>query len=145
VAIFLNPFTGQLVDSTPIGEGTKNGTINPSSGQDAAIGSVYVNTSNQTIWIKTGSGSTDWVDVTGSGASGNVYKSEIKTLTGTDITNKYVTLLSTPSTVVTLLIQGGVPQAQNSDFTISTNQLDWNGSDLDGVLTAGDRLLIQYS
>lgn len=75
------------------------------------------------------------------------YVVETITLNGTDITNKYVTLAATPITAskTRLTVIGGPEQAYTADFTVSTNQLSWSGLSLDGVLEAGDKLVITYS
>lgn len=71
---------------------------------------------------------------------------EYFTLTGTDITNKYVTLAHTPfeSAKVILDIIGGGPQVYGSDYFSSTNQLNWAAMALDGLLASGDQLRVIY-
>jgi hypothetical protein len=73
-------------------------------------------------------------------------KTQKITLTGTDITNKYVTLTESPLTpsLTRLIVIGGIEQKYSTDFTVSTNQLNWNGLTLDGVLESGDELIIVY-
>lgn len=68
------------------------------------------------------------------------------TLTPTDITNKFVTLTSAPtlSTSTVLNIIGGVVQDYGTDFSVSGSQLSWSGLFLDGVLIAGDKLIVQF-
>lgn len=80
-------------------------------------------------------------------AVGGVDEIEYITLDGTDITNKYVTLAQTPfsATEVMLDIIGGGPQLYTTDFAVTTNQLDWDGLGLDGVLEAADKLRISYT
>lgn len=75
------------------------------------------------------------------------YVVETITLSGTDITNKYVTLAATPitATKTRLNVIGGPEQAYGADFSVSLSQLGWNTLFLDGVLTAGDKLVIAYS
>jgi hypothetical protein len=75
------------------------------------------------------------------------YVVETITLNSTDITNKYVTLATAPITAskTRLTVLGGPEQAYTTDFTVSTNQLSWSGLFLDGVLEAGDKLIITYS
>lgn len=69
------------------------------------------------------------------------------TLSGTDITNKYVTLSGTPTTVTKTVVSviGGDSQDYSIDFTVSGTQLSWNGLGLDGVLIAGDKLIVQFN
>lgn len=75
------------------------------------------------------------------------YVVESITLSGTDITNKYVTLSASPLTAAKtrLTVIGGPEQAYASDFTVSTNQLSWSGLFLEGVLVTGDKLVVTYS
>ena len=66
-------------------------------------------------------------------------------LSPTDITNKYVTLNRVPNNPAATILQvvGGIAQGYGPDFIVSGNQLSWSGLFLDGVLTAGDQLLVQ--
>ncbi len=75
------------------------------------------------------------------------YKTEKFTLDNTDITNKFITLSASPITPgnVVLNIIGGVIQDYSVDYTISTNQLNWDSLGLDGILTSGDKLIVQYN
>lgn len=85
------------------------------------------------------------------GVSGPVaeqlYHVERFTLTPLDISNKYVTLALAPVTPsnTNLYIGGGLYQDYGVDFTVSGTQLSWNGLGLDGILHAGDKLLVQYN
>ena len=65
-------------------------------------------------------------------------------LNATDISNKYVTLNSTPTEPekTTLSIVGGVSQDYGLDFEVIGNTLSWNGLTLDGELEIGDILVI---
>lgn len=75
------------------------------------------------------------------------YVVEYFTLSGTDITNKYITLAASPITAskTRLVVIDGPEQAYTTDFTVSTNQLSWSGLFLDGVLETGDKLIVTYS
>jgi hypothetical protein len=76
------------------------------------------------------------------------------TLSGTDITNKYVDLtgigaidIINPS--VSILIVYGVEQNYTTDYTIITDgtyvrRLNWSGTSLDGVLAATDVIKVRY-
>jgi len=76
---------------------------------------------------------------------------EQRTLSSTDISNKYI-LLSKPTldkqeTLVTVL--DGGDQTYGTDYVVtdavpSGFNLSWNGLGLDGVLTAGDIIQITY-
>jgi hypothetical protein len=69
----------------------------------------------------------------------------IHTLNSTDITNKYITLSTTPTapTVALLTVVGGPMQSYGTDYTVSGNQLSWSGLFLDGVLVSGDILIVE--
>lgn len=79
--------------------------------------------------------------------AGISYHVETFTLTGTDITNGYVTLSASPSTANLTVLQviGGPVQAYGDDFTVSGAQLSWSSLFLDGVLVAGDKLIVQFN
>jgi len=68
-------------------------------------------------------------------------------LNGTDITNKFVTLSSTPaiSGDTILLVEDAGNMFYGTDFTVTGNQLGWSGLALDGILSSGDNLTITYS
>ena len=74
------------------------------------------------------------------------YNVNIFTLSGTDITNKFVTLSSAPDvaakTILTVI--GGPMQSYGLDYTVSSTNLSWSGLFLDGVLASGDILVVQY-
>jgi len=72
---------------------------------------------------------------------------EYITVSGTDITNKYVTLAYTPflATEVALGIIGGSTQTYGVNYTVSGTKLSWDGLGLDGVLEAGDKFRIIYT
>lgn len=66
------------------------------------------------------------------------------TLSSTDISNKYVDLVVTPGfpNLSRLSIGGGPDQVYGVDFQVSGTLLTWNGLNLDGILEAGDILII---
>lgn len=79
-------------------------------------------------------------------------KAETFTLTGTDITNKYVDLASVPKLAGAVIVipQGGPTQRVTDDFTIITDgselkRLNWSGLGMDGILESGDKLQVIYS
>lgn len=88
-----------------------------------------------------GSAVLSWV--TASGGSANV---ENFTLNGTDISNGYVTLSSTPSdaTKISFGVSTGPNQVYSVDYTLIGANIDWNGLGLDGVLSSGDTITIIY-
>lgn len=69
------------------------------------------------------------------------------TLSGTDITNGFVTLPSAPliATITRLDVIGGIEQDYSVDFTVISNQVSWTGLGLDGILTAGDKIIVAYN
>ncbi len=71
------------------------------------------------------------------------------TLSGTDITNKKVTLTYAPTNAnyVKLTVIGGCEQENTVDFGVntSTKEVSWNGLGLEGVLAEGHKLVISYS
>lgn len=75
-----------------------------------------------------------------------VFNLEYRALTGGEITAKQLTLAATPAvanlTVVDLV--GGTAQVFNVDFTVAGATLSWSGLALDGVISAGDILRVQY-
>lgn len=77
-----------------------------------------------------------------------LYKPEgLISLTPTDITNKQITLSSTPvnASKTRLSIVGGVDQKYGSDFTVTGNTLSWNGLGLETILETGDTLIIDIN
>ena len=71
---------------------------------------------------------------------------EYRHLTSGEILAKQLTLATTPATPQNLLLDviGGTAQEFNVDFAVAGSILSWNGYGLDGVLSAGDVLRIQY-
>jgi hypothetical protein len=71
---------------------------------------------------------------------------EYRTLTSGEISAKSLTLLNAPFsanlTIVDLI--GGSPQIFNVDFTVAGTSLSWTGLGLDGILSSGDILRVQY-
>lgn len=76
-------------------------------------------------------------------------RTELFTLNGTDISNKYITLASAPHTAnrVRLTIRGAPGQFYGSDYVMdgtNTDRLKWTGLTLDGQLISGDQLTVEY-
>lgn len=71
---------------------------------------------------------------------------EYRTLTGGEITAKQLTLSATPMSASKVMVDliGGSAQEYSVDYTVSGSTLDWNGLGLDGLLSAGDKLRINY-
>ncbi len=87
----------------------------------------------------------DALDTLAAKPIGSAYGVQEFTLSGTDITNKHVTLSSSPAhpTLTVLSVIGGPSQNYVTDFIVTGSQLSWSGLFLDGVLTAGDILIVQ--
>jgi hypothetical protein len=72
---------------------------------------------------------------------------EVKTLTGTDISNGYIDLAVLAYAASVLVISQGIPQTPVTDFTVSTvggvSRVTFAG-DLSAQAISGDKLLIMY-
>jgi hypothetical protein len=79
----------------------------------------------------------------GTGSSGAQEYVENFTLDGTDISNKYVTLTKTP-TESQVFVEGGIKGTEDTDYTVSTKNIDWSGYAWEGVLEVGDILSVLY-
>jgi hypothetical protein len=73
-------------------------------------------------------------------------KTDNFTLTGTDISNKYVTPSSTiiDTGSVILEIDGAPSQMINSDYIVSAGLVSWNGFGLDGLVESGEIIRLSY-
>lgn len=82
----------------------------------------------------------------GGGGGGLSPATEYRTLSAGEITAKQLTLTGTPSSPSNVLVDviGGTSQEYNVDFTVSGSIVGWNGTPLDGLLSAGDKLRIHY-
>lgn len=71
---------------------------------------------------------------------------EYRTLSGSEITNKFLTLAQLPATNTRTMIDviGGTAQIYGPDFIVTGQVLDWNGLGLDGISLAGDVWRIMY-
>lgn len=71
---------------------------------------------------------------------------EYRTLSAGEITAKQLTLTSTPVTGSKVIVDiiGGGPQVYNVDYTVAGAVLSWPGYGLDGLISAGDILRVQY-
>lgn len=73
------------------------------------------------------------------------------TLVAGDITNKYIVLSEAPADKpqTQLTVIGGPEQEYSVDFEVTTDNADrrlsWNGLGLDGILIAGDRIIVNYN
>lgn len=121
-----------LVDSAP-----------DSSGASAGVGSMAI-TGNGAIYIKTNVGDFDWTLFAPAGADTAVV--EYRTLSSDESLSKSLILFETPtdSELVQLDIISGGPQNYGTDYEVAGDLLSWDGLNLDGILSAGDRLRISY-
>ena len=80
------------------------------------------------------------------GGEGQIPQHEVVTLTSTHITQKYIQLLSIPSspTATQLIPVGGIQQRYAIDYVIAGNILSWDTLGLDNFLEVGDVLIINY-
>jgi hypothetical protein len=87
-----------------------------------------------------GSGVLSWASVSSGAPTVQYY-----TVTGTDITNGYMTLSGTPASPTSTLLDviGGTAQAYTTDFTVSGAQLTWAGT-LASSIASGDVLRIAF-
>jgi hypothetical protein len=122
--------TGLTANTALIANGSKQ--IASSTVTDTELGYVSGVTSNIQNQINT--------------LSSGTYKVNLFTLSSTDITNGYVTLSTAPITAANtiLTVIGGPMQDYSIDYTVSGTQLSWSGLGLDGILTAGDKLVVQF-
>jgi hypothetical protein len=69
---------------------------------------------------------------------------QVITLTGTDITNQFVTLANTPvANSVSVFPKGGLQQTPGDDFTVAGAVVTFAGS-LAAHLASGDKLVVEY-
>lgn len=93
-----------------------------------------------------GSGAVDSVN----GQTGVVelplYDVEAYELTGTDISNKYVTLPNAPyeTDKVRLVPIGGIEQYNSVDFEVTGSQVSWDSLGYESLAEAGDIILVVY-
>lgn len=73
-------------------------------------------------------------------------KTQVLTITADMILAKAVNLTNPPilSYNVTILPHGGPAQFINEDFIVDGLTLSWDGYGLDGLLEAGDRIIVSY-
>jgi hypothetical protein len=146
-----NPLTSSLdlVNDTPPSS-TAFSTISVPNGTnpvaDVAADVLSLASSDNNVII-TGSAGSDSVDLAiASAITSNLSKSERFILSAGDITAKQVSLSASPLTPskTQLEVVGGGPQS-SSDFSVTGAVVSWNGTFLDGVLVAGDEIIIDYN
>jgi len=81
----------------------------------------------------------------GGSGSGTKYKVEEFILTAVDVLNKFVTLELQPcGSNITVSVRNGPPQGYNQDYVLSGKNVTWAGRGLEGVVIAGDELIVGY-
>lgn len=135
-------------------------------GTSAPLGTVAIvqDESNEVgqLFQKTGPLDTDWVrllDITqgdtryytreelNSLLNNNGITSETITITALMVSNKQLTLSSTPTDVRSIVVvpEGGPPQIPEIDFNLSdTNVITWLGLGLESTIEENDKILIYY-
>jgi hypothetical protein len=112
----------------------------------ATAGDMYYNSTTNTINYYNGA---TWITIGSGGGGSNPYYVETFVLSGTDISNQYVTLSSTPDTAsdTILTVIGGPMQSYGTDFDVSGAQLNFSGelaTNGQAALVSGDILVVQY-
>jgi hypothetical protein len=71
---------------------------------------------------------------------------ETITINQSHLDNKKIVLSQSPvyPNSVTVIPMGGIPQLNGTDFSVSSNELSWDGLGLDGFIDLGDKIVIQY-
>lgn len=127
-----------IAQSLPLSGGINAGSANVG---DTA---TYVNFTPSSATV---SGALAGIDRALASAGGGSQKVNTFTLNSTDITNKFIALVSTPSVPgeTILLVEDAGNMFYGDDFTVSGSQLGWSGLGLDGILSSGDNLTVTYS
>lgn len=124
-------------------EAVTNPSDLPSQGNTNADIRLVLNTNELYRWDSTLS---SWTLISGGGGGGSTYVVQKFTLSGLDISNKFVTLSGTPTfpAMTELHVIGGPLQDSGPDYVVSGNTVDWSGKTLDGVLVISDVLYVAY-
>lgn len=113
-------------------------------GAAAGVGSLAILT-NGAVYLKTDINDTDWtLVVTPSGGTTPIV--EYREISVLESEAKALSLAYAPTdpTLVQLDIISGGPQQYDFDYAVAGAILSWDGMNLDGVLSAGDKLRIAY-
>lgn len=133
---------------------------------------LYVYDEPTLTWINTATSSVDAEDITFDNSGTNLVGTDLQattveldtrtfgkqynvepviTLSGGDITNKYIVLTGAPTDKpkTRVFLVEGVAQEYTTDFIVTTDdggkRLSWDGLGLETLLTAGDKLLVSYN
>lgn len=109
--------------------------------QDIVFSSGYIPVAGQDIKVYYFRSAASLVTPPGSSAKG-----EHRTLTAPEIAAKAITLIETPTTPneVVVSVYGGSVAFNGSDFTVSGTTLSWSGLGFDGLLSTGDKIVVEY-
>jgi len=137
-------------NSTNLGQGA---TVNTYAtvgafpdGQQAGDMAIATDTGGLYYWNET-----SWVLIVASAATGDYKPEAVRTLSGVDITNKYVILTEAPANknFTRLWVLDGPQQEYGVDFQVTTDdggkRLSWDGLGLESLLLAGDKLIVTYN
>lgn len=114
---------------------------------------IYNSSSNQIEFVSAPAAGVDvYVYYLTSGATitppspSGVKQVEYRTLTVGEVAAKQLTLSATPAEATKVIVDiiGGTSQHYSIDYTVSSNDLIWNGLGMDGILSSGDVLRIFY-
>ena len=80
----------------------------------------------------------------GNGTNTNI--TEVITISNQDVINKYVTLSNAvyADEGTVLYLDGSPPQVYGDDFSIDQQIISWDGLGLDGLVYAGDKIVVTY-
>lgn len=95
------------------------------------------------ITITPGAGT---LTVAATGGGSTTVKIEMRTISAPEAAAKALTLVQTPANAgeISLDVVSGCSQFYGTDYTVSGSTLSWTGLGLDGLLAAGDRIVITY-
>ena len=120
-------------------------TADDDSSDGYGVGSVWIYDGAVYICTDATEGAAVWY--TWTPATSHTHQREHFTLNATDITNAYVLLGMVPATLtmVRLAVVGPGWQQYGLDYTAeAAKKVTWGGLGLDGILEAGDKLIIEY-
>ena len=123
-------------------------TYSPKGTGGGGGGVTTINSLSGPLTIAAGTGisvtdnGSNTITITNTGAG--AFHTEYRTISSGEASAKQLTLAATPTNFVGMDIISGCAQQLSVDFSVTTNVLSWSGLALDGILTAGDVLRIEY-
>ena len=122
-----------------VGDGTHNWNDLPYTG--GGTGLDFPASDDNLYAVKNG----EWVIVSSSGATLPVEASWNVTITKTHVSQKYITLPTNADTSCRInVFINGILTEQNIDWILDNNKISWSGLTLDGLIQAGDKIIINY-